>query len=109
MDYVPPGPPPDDNPPPTNMKKHMIRIGFKDQAKSFMRVPRNKLHPTHINRLFNCNVELLLDQFSEAYYPEQWVWELKAKPFEYYIVNYLKTEVPVDPEDDPNYMGGAAL
>ena len=99
----------DDNPPPTNMKKHMIRIGFKDKPSSFMRVPRNKLHPVHINRLFNCNVELLLDTFSEAYYPEQWVWELKAKPFEYYIVNFLKTEIPIDPEDDPNYMGGSCL
>jgi len=99
----------DPNPRPTNMKKHIIRIGFKDKPKSFQSVPRDKLHISHINKIFNCNCELLLDDFSEAYYPEQWVWELKAKPFKYTIVEYLKTELPIDPEEDPNFMGKSQL
>ena len=107
--YKVPDVPEDPNPRPTNMKKHIIRIGFKGKPKSFQSVPRDKLHISHINKIFNCNCELLLDDFSEAYYPEQWVWELKAKPFKYFIVEYLKTELPIDPEEDPNYMGKSQL
>lgn len=107
--YKVPDVPVDPNPRPTSMKKHIIRIGFKDKPKSFQSVPRDKLHISHINKIFNCNCELLLDDFSEAYYPEQWVWELKAKPFKYTIVEYLKTELPIDPEEDPNFMGKSQL
>ena len=55
--------------PPRNMKKHLIVIGFKDDEKSNRTIPRNRLLPHLLNKVFKCEIEFLLDQFGEVLYP----------------------------------------
>ena len=99
----------DDNPEPLYMGKHMIRIGYRTDSTSFRKIPRNRLVPQHINKVFHSDVEYLEDQFGTVLYPEEWIRKLAAKPYEYYIINKRVIEVEEDPLDDENFIGDTAL
>ncbi len=95
--------------PPRNMKKHLIVIGFKDDEKSNRTIPRNRLLPHLLNKVFKCEIEFLLDQFGEVLYPEQWLRECQAKPY-YYTISKKQPAPPVeDADEDPDYMGDSQV
>ena len=37
-----------------------VRVGFQGRPSSIRKVPRNRLKPGHINRMFDCDVEFLV-------------------------------------------------
>ena len=72
-------------------------------------IPRNRLVPSHLKKVFNCDIEYLVDQFGQVYYPEQWLRELAARPYYYTIVKKLEPEATIDAEKDPDYMGDSSV
>jgi len=88
-----------------------IRIGWKDDESSFLRVPRTVLTEAQVEKLFEIEpgtVDYLVDEFGEVIWPDDWAMKCQNKPWTYCIV--LKDEVEVeDVTEDPRYQGGAAL
>lgn len=43
-------------------KQLFVRIGFQGDHKSLKQVPRTRLVPSNINKIFNCDIEFLMEE-----------------------------------------------
>ena len=88
-----------------------IRVGWKGDDSSFLRIPRSVINEEHVEKLFDIkkgNVDYLIDEFGEVIWPEDWAMRCQNKPWRYFII--LKDAVePDDVGEDPRYQGGTIL
>ena len=89
-----------------------IRIGWKDDPSSFLRVPRTVLTEKQVEKLFEIEpdtIDYLVDEFGEVIWPDDWAVKCQNKPWTYYIVLKDEQEEGADVTEDPRYQGGNAL
>eukprot|EP00937_MAST-01D_sp_MAST-1D-sp2_P004793 g4793.t1 len=88
-----------------------VRVGWRNDDKSVLRIPRSVLTEEHVEKLFDVEkgkIDYLIDEFDEVIWPDDWATRCQNKPWRYHIV--LKDEVEVDDvQEDPRYQGGVAL
>jgi hypothetical protein len=45
-------------------KQKFVRVGFEGAPNSLKQIPRDRMTPAHLNRVFNCDVEFLIEEES---------------------------------------------
>jgi hypothetical protein len=85
----------------------LIRVGFKDDDRSFKRIPRSAMYERHLEKVYEIEkdqIDYLVDEFGEAIWADDWVQKCQNKPWTYYIV-IKETFVPLDVTEDVRYQG----
>lgn len=87
-------------------KALFVRIGFQGDAGSVRQIPRFRLNPANINRVFNCDVEFLQeDATGNIIWPKNWATDCLPPPYLYFIREKVWPELDPDAIEQDEYRG----
>jgi hypothetical protein len=87
-------------------KALFVRIGFQGEASSVRQIPRFRLNPANVNRVFNCDVEYLQeDATGNIIWPKNWATDCLPPPYLYFIREKVWPELDPDALEADEYRG----
>lgn len=88
----------------------VVRIGFEGEPSTFKNVPRFRLNPATINKLFNCDIEFLQSSSDgSAVFPDGWVANCMPPPASYVIRERVWPTLEPDAMEQAEYRGGSRV
>ena len=87
-------------------KALFVRIGFQGEPGSIRQIPRFRLNPLNVNRVFNCDVEFLQeDATGNIIWPKNWATDCLPPPYLYFIREKVWPELAPDVMEQDEYRG----
>lgn len=87
-------------------KALFVRIGFQGEPGSVRQIPRFRLNPLNVNRVFNCDVEFLQeDATGNIIWPKNWATDCLPPPYLYFIREKVWPELAPDVMEQDEYRG----
>ena len=88
----------------------VVRIGFEGEPSTFKNVPRFRLNPTAVNKVFNCDIEFLQNvDDGTIVFPDSWVQNCLPPPHQYIIREKVWPTLEPDALEQSEYRGGSRI
>ena len=85
--------------------RKFVRVGFEGAPASYKQIPRHRLLPSVINRLFSCDVEFFVDDEGVIVQPKDWIVQCAPAPTVYFIKEKAWMMLEMDPMEEDEYRG----
>ena len=91
---------------PAERRALFVRVGMRGNAASVKLVPRFRLNPANVNRVFNCDVEFLQeDATGTVVWPKNWAAECLPPPYLYFVSEKQWPQLDADTMEMDEYRG----
>ena len=83
-----------------------VRVGMPNQPDGVKQIPRFRLNPANVNRVFNCDVEYLQeDATGTVVWPQNWVTDCLPPPYLYFVHEKQWPQLDPDIVEVDEYRG----
>lgn len=91
---------------PAERRALFVRVGIRDNPASIKLVPRFRLNPANVNRVFACDVEYLQeDATGVVVWPKNWATDCLPPPYLYHVSEKQWPQLDADTMEMDEYRG----